>query len=185
MKALFRGNMPNIYKNSAQLFMKISLYDKIKNYWMPYDFRKYSGVDYFWRAAASAAMCMLFSTALVYPLDTIHTKISTDMTAQNKSKLFNTTFDCFNRTNLDEGRMGLYKGVEISLVTGALRACLTLPVYDMIRRNSLMKGRNDKTSKYWDMLGASATSGILISLILYPFDTVMRSMQINGSRGHV
>jgi len=103
---------------------------------MPYDFRKYSGFDYFWRASVSAAMCMLFSTALVYPLDTIHTKISTDMTAQGKQKLFSTTFDCFNRTNLDEGRWGLYKGAEISLVTGALRACLTLPVYDMIRRNS-------------------------------------------------
>jgi len=51
--------------------------------------------------------------------------------------LYITTFDCFSRTHIDEGfKLGLYKGWEISAVGSGLRAILTLPALDIIRKNS-------------------------------------------------
>ena len=72
--------MPNIYKSFLQLSIKIGMYDKIKHMFMPYDSRKYSGVDFFWRAALSSMMCMGMSTFFVYPFELIHTRVATDMT---------------------------------------------------------------------------------------------------------
>ena len=102
--------MVNIYRTWSQVFLKIFLYDKIKNYFMPYSEQRYKGFDYFWRAGSAATLCTLFTTLISYPLDLIHTRVTTDLTKKNQPRLFKTTFDCFNRTHLDEGRSGLYKG---------------------------------------------------------------------------
>lgn len=55
--ALWRGNMPKIYFNGAQTFLRVTFFDRVKNYWMPYDVSKYSGFDYFWRVGLSATIC--------------------------------------------------------------------------------------------------------------------------------
>jgi hypothetical protein len=60
--------------------LKIFVYDKVKNAFMPYEPKKYRGFDYFWRAAGSFSFCMAATTLLTYPLDTIHTRIASDMT---------------------------------------------------------------------------------------------------------
>lgn len=75
-------------------------------------------------------------TAFTYPLDLIHTRIATDMTPMGQQRLYNNVFQCFNKTNIDEGvRTGLYKGWQISATSAALRSMLTLPVIDIIRDN--------------------------------------------------
>lgn len=77
---------------------------------MPYDTHKYRGFDYYWRAAGAFSLCTGLTTLVVYPFDTVHTRITTDLTPTGKPRLFTTSFDCFNRTHLDEGRGGLFKG---------------------------------------------------------------------------
>lgn len=52
---------------------------------------------------ASCAMTIGVTTALTYPLDLIHTRLVSDMTAKNNLRLYVTTFDCFSRTHIDEG----------------------------------------------------------------------------------
>lgn len=110
------------------------MFDKIKNWVMPYEPRKYKGFDYFWRTAAAASMSMALTTVVTYPLDVIHTRITCDLSKNQSQRLYTTTFDCFNRTNLDEGRRGLFKGVELALLSGILRTTLTLPIYDLVSR---------------------------------------------------
>ena len=127
--------MPQVYKVFTQNMIRLALYDKIKNSFMPFEPRKYSGLDYFTRASCAAIMCLSLTTAITYPLDTIHTRTSVDMTKKGQTRLFNTTFDCFCRTNLDEGRYGLYKGVEWAATAAILRAVFTLPVYEMFNKN--------------------------------------------------
>ena len=83
---------------------------------MPYDVNKYKGFNYFWRAAISGSICMGLSALLTYPLDLIHTRTTSDLSKKGHPRLFKTTFDCFNRTHLDEGRSGLYKGVSVSFL---------------------------------------------------------------------
>lgn len=77
---LWRGNNVNIYKTLVQISLRIFLYDKVKLSFMPYDTHKYKGFDYFWRAAGAFAVCTAFTTALVYPFDTAHTRIASDLT---------------------------------------------------------------------------------------------------------
>ena len=93
-----------------QMFLRIFMYDKIKNSFMPYEAHKYKGLDYFWRAAGAYSILTGLTTLFVYPLDLAHARITTDITQKGQPRLFTTTFDAFNRTHLDEGRSGLYKG---------------------------------------------------------------------------
>jgi len=154
-------------------------YDRFKNFFMPLQPRKYSGFDYFWRAAASSVACMAVTTLFTYPLDLIHTRMSADMTTKGRQRLFTTTFDCFNRTNLDETRTGLYRGVEVAVLSSLVKASLTLPVYDLVKRTQT--ACDEPT--FMTRIGSSMISGALISTLLYPLDTIKRCAQLNGGRG--
>lgn len=79
-QALWRGIMPHVYKQWAQVIVKVAFYDSIKHSLMPYSANKYSGLDYFIRAQGAAIMCMGISTIFTYPFDTLHTRLSADMT---------------------------------------------------------------------------------------------------------
>lgn len=100
---------------------------------MPYDKSRYSGFDYYWRFYASAAMTIGVTALFTYPLDLIHTRISSDITKRNEPRLFSTTFDCFNRTSLDETNKSLYKGVEVAALSSAIRVMATLPLLDILK----------------------------------------------------
>ena len=77
---------------------------------------------------------MGLSTAIVYPLDLIHTRISTELTPKTERRQYHTTFDCFNRTHVDEGfKTGLYKGVQLSYTSSLLRSIMTVPMLDVMR----------------------------------------------------
>ena len=79
---------------------------------MPKDPSMYeNNIGFYWRMIASSAMTIGITTALTYPLDLIHTRLSSDMTPKGNRRIYNTTFDCFSSTNIDEGfKQGLYKG---------------------------------------------------------------------------
>jgi hypothetical protein len=55
------------------------LFDKFKHSFMPYDQKKYKGIDYLWRVGFASALCMTASLAITYPFDLIHTRMSADM----------------------------------------------------------------------------------------------------------
>lgn len=165
-----------------QLCMRVFLYDKIKNSFMPYDSHKYKGFDYFWRAASSFALITGLTTLVVYPFDLVHTRMSADITSKGQQRLFTTTFDCFNRTHLDEGRAGLYKGYQLAILSSVLRASLTLPVYDTMRTTLPTDGW---LANFSQRLGASFASSMAMSLLLYPLDTMKRCQQLNGGRGQL
>lgn len=102
---------------------------------MPYDLNKYKGLDYYWRAAFAGICSMSATILLTYPLDLIHTRLSADITKRGQPRLYITTFECFNRTNLDETRKGLYKGMGVMIFGSLLRGALALPLYDFIKAN--------------------------------------------------
>lgn len=124
---------------------------------------------------------MLLTTFLTYPFDLFHTRMATDLTKKGKARLFSTTFECFNRTHLDEGRRGLYKGVEASILSSMLRGAMVLPLFDYLFKQS---GEKNSLSAIINIFGASALSSLILSLVLYPLDTAKRCLQLQGSRGH-
>lgn len=113
--ALWRGNNPHMYRLMTLFALQLTVNDRIKNAYMPLGESRYSGLDYYWRYIAAGCFVWGFTAMLAYPLDLIQTRLSSDLLIKGKPRLYTTTFDCFNRTHLDEGfRGGVYKGIEIS-----------------------------------------------------------------------
>mmetsp|Transcript_7298 Transcript_7298/g.10276 ORF Transcript_7298/g.10276 Transcript_7298/m.10276 type:complete len:149 (+) Transcript_7298:281-727(+) len=122
MQALSRGVMPQIYGQWVQVLLKVAFYDRIKHLIMPYSQSRYSGLDYFIRSQIAAISCMTLSLGLTYPFDVLHTRLSADSTPSSRPRIYESTFQCFNRTNIEEGRLGLYKGVEFAAAAAVIRA---------------------------------------------------------------
>ena len=131
--------MPKVYQNSMQMFTRVLFFDKVKNWLMPYDNSKYAGFDYFWRLVSTSTICMGFTLLFTYPFELIHTRTCSDMSRKGQSRLFTTTFDCFNRTNIDEGRWGTYKGAEVAIVASLARAMLQLPIYEVVKKQKWLE----------------------------------------------
>ena len=43
---------------------------------------------------------------------------------------------------------------------------------------------NPATASFYSKIGVSLLSSMVMSLVVYPFDTAKRCMQLNGARGH-
>ena len=62
-----------------------------------------------------------------------------------------------------------------------------MPVYDMVKWLSSAAGtdsRDTLVGNFSQRIGASMVSGLLLSCILYPFDTFKRCSQLNGGIGY-
>ena len=184
-EALSRGVMPHIYKQWVQVIIKVAFYDRIKHTFMPYNPSKYSGLDYFIRAQTAAALCMGISTIFTYPFDLLHTRLSADATPAGRQRIYTSTFQCFNRTNIEEGRFGCYKGLEFAVAGAVLRAIFMMPVYDFVKLTANKSGFDSGvTGEFSQRIGASFVSGVLLATILYPLDTFKRNAQLNGGIGY-
>jgi len=73
------------------------------------------------------------TTLFTYPMDLIHTRMATDMSPKTGRRKYMTAFECFNQTNIDEGRGGLYKGWGLNASTAFLRGWISLPIIDFVR----------------------------------------------------
>ena len=82
--ALWRGNGANIYKNMGLITLRVSVYDRIKNFYMPYDASRYSGIEYYGRFFGSSLFTIGLTALFTYPLDLIHTRISADITKKGE-----------------------------------------------------------------------------------------------------
>lgn len=181
--ALWRGNMPKFYHSSMQMFMRVLTFDKFKHMFMPYDSSKYIGFDYFWRVAIASVLCNCVTLMFTYPFDMIHTRTCTDMARKNTTRLYTTTFDCFNRINLDETRRGLFKGAEIALISSMLRAIIQLPIYSTVKK--VMPQDDTMMGRFSQRLGTSMVAGSLVTLLVYPLDTIKKTAQCSGGRGYM
>lgn len=187
VNALWRGTMPHIYRQWAQVFIKITFYDRFKQAMMPYSPSKYSGVDFFIRTQSAAICCMGITTALTYQFDLLHTRLTADCTPLSRTRIYSSTFQCFNRTNIEEGRLGLFKGVEFAVASAVIRAMLQMPIYDMVKWSANKVGCDNMDTtvgSFTQRVGASLVSGMLLSCFLYPLDTFKRNSQLNGGIGY-
>lgn len=125
--------------------------------------------------------------AFTYPFDLMHTRISSDFTPSSRSRVYSSTFQCFNRCNIEEGRRGLYKGAEFAVAGALIRAMLQMPVYDLVKWGASKAGVDSLDSpvgSFMQRVGASLLSGTMLACLLYPLDTFKRCAQLNGSIGY-
>jgi hypothetical protein len=74
----------------------------------------------------------------------------------------------------------MYKGATFALLSSFLRSGLTIPVFDTVSR--LRTGHESYMDRFLQRVGVSMLSGTLISVLLYPLDTLKRLAQLNGGR---
>ena len=188
--ALWRGNNALVYGQLTAIIMRVTIFDRMKNYYMPLDSSRYTGLSYYGRIFMASSATVSITSAMTYPYDLIYSRLGGDMTKKGSLRHYRTVFDCFNRTNIDEGlRTGLYKGIEIAMVAQVLRALLMFPVYDIMRSSKHLQPEQSGQSNYIinnfkEKLGVSFVSAMLIAAIVYPLDTVKRNVQVNGGRGY-
>lgn len=186
-QALWRGTMAHVYKQWLQVIIKVTFYDRFKQFFMPYSPSKYSGLDFFFRTQIAALCCMSVSTFFTYPMDLVHTRLAADSTPLKRDRFIVSTFQSFNKTNIDEGRMGLFKGVEFAVASSILRAMFQLPVYDVVKWSANKAGADNldtSLGQFTQRVGASLITAILLSAVLYPLDTFKRNAQLNGGMGY-
>lgn len=90
--ALWRGNMPSVYRNLILISMNVTIYDRVKHMYMPQDPSRYKGIDFLWRYAASSGILMGLTAACTYPFDLFQTRITSDMSGKKDTRLYNSTF---------------------------------------------------------------------------------------------
>ena len=180
--SLWRGNNAVVYSMLGQILLRVTIFDRLKNYYMPLDSSRYTGLSYYGRIYFASGAALSLTAAFTYPYDLLYTRLAGDMTPKKSVRHYKTVFDCFNRTNIDEGfRAGLYKGVEVAMMAQVLRSFLMFPVYETLRNSPYLKADPSKLAfspveNFKEKLGVSFVSAMLISMLVYPLDTIKRNI---------
>ncbi|KAL3766474.1 hypothetical protein ACHAWO_004649 [Cyclotella atomus] len=130
------------------------------------------------------------STACVacYPLDLVRTRLTTQLDGQEHYKGIT---DAFVKIVRSEGLLGLYSGIAPTLMVAVPSFSISYMVYGSLKEYALedelfynLRKVDTKTGE--ERLGfqltllCGAVSGIMSTLVTFPFDTVRRRMQIQS-----
>lgn len=123
-----------------------------------------------------------------YPLDLVRTRLTTQLEGK---ETYRGITDAFAKIVKNEGAIGLYSGLGPTLMVAVPNFSISWVVYGSLKEYALDDElfynlrRVDTTTGqvklgYLLTLGCGAASGILSTLVTFPFDTVRRRMQIQG-----
>ncbi|GFH11643.1 uncharacterized protein HaLaN_07175 [Haematococcus lacustris] len=179
-KALYRGNGANIVRLVPEVAFKFVVHDQLKIILGSTDSNPSGMVD---RMAAGAATGVLKSL-LFYPLDLARTRITADLAAAGQARNYASIRHCLSRTFAQEGVLGLYKGLGLSMLGVVPYMSVSLATYDSLKEQLPL----DKFSRaqWWYPLakmGCGCAAAAAAQVVTYPLDTVRRRMQMNGAQG--
>jgi len=123
-----------------------------------------------------------------YPLDLVRTRITTQFDGK---ETYRGITDAFAKIVHNEGLMGLYSGLGPTLMVAVPNFSISWVVYGSLKEYALedelfynLRKVDIDTGKsklgFVLTLGCGAVSGIISTLVTFPFDTVRRRMQIQG-----
>lgn len=154
----------------------------------------------------SAATISAFAlTTLTYPLDLCHTRMSSDMSKKPSmynmnaqtgasTKLYAGVIDCMRKSQKSTRDLRFlfsgYRAAIISQVPYSVILMSSFEYFDNVVFSQNQEITFDKYDEYpfiikfLQRFGASTLSLLIAQSVLYPFDTVKRCLQLNGSLGH-
>lgn len=123
-----------------------------------------------------------------YPLDLVRTRLTTQLEGK---ETYRGITDAFSKIVRREGFIGLYSGLGPTLMVAVPNFSISWVVYGSLKEYALedelfynLRKVDAKTGQeklgHILTLGCGAASGILSTLVTFPFDTVRRRMQIQG-----
>ena len=117
------------------------------------------------------SMC---SDLLLYPLDTIETKIKANQ------KSFTTTRQCVSKIIRMEGIRGFYRGSNTIVFISFLPNIVSFWCYETFNRIFInLLNQKNKDLKYVLPFFTSALSELVVSFIYVPFDVIRTRLQAN------
>lgn len=171
LSSLWRGNNANSTRYFYSKFFGFYLYDYFQNNFSD----KLSRNS---KAYLSGGLTEAISLTLLYPLDFIRTRISTDL-GKEKNKLYSGFVHAFDKIKKEEGGIrSIYKGYKISLFGGITYRSLYFGGYETLK-SWMSKDELSIISK----LFISQMNIIFSQTITYPIDTIRRAYMLSGKIG--
>ncbi|KAK4790672.1 hypothetical protein SAY86_017976 [Trapa natans] len=112
-----------------------------------------------------------------YPLDLVRTRLA----AQTNAIYYRGIRHALRTIIMDEGHLGLYKGLGATLLTVGPSIALSFSVYEALRSYWQSKRPHDSTVAV--SLACGSLSGIASSTGTFPLDLVRRRKQLEGAGG--
>ncbi|CDW82930.1 guanylate-binding n-terminal domain containing protein [Stylonychia lemnae] len=191
-----------VYKIALQHSMKFFLYEtvfqELKNDNNP-----------FVSSMGAAMLTALFTTTVTYPLDLVHGRMAADMSKkptvfqdknapqQKSHKLYASVRDCLTKTQMEVGVTqgsrvkNIFRGYPSAIVSQVPYTMVLMGTFEGLKsatdqQNTLYSQRDGGPfiMKFINRFGPSTLALLLAQGLCYPFDTVKRRMQLNGSQGH-
>lgn len=208
MQGLWRGNQFLNLKILTQTSMKYFLFDRFKNKRDQANkyYKSYYLIQFFNNILCSFGSCF---TALVfsYPFDLAYSrkagKLALDGNYNNFRSCFHTKIDTMLYYDIPLNKMLEMQNKQKSFLVskyyeGFAYACLASVVSlsvnmlgfafirDKLEQKTEDKERNWKYSvrQFFKVVGYTSVLTLLTSPFVYPFDTLLRQVQVNGGRGY-
>lgn len=137
----------------------------------------------------SGALAGTIACILCYPLDLVRTRLTTELSGQEKYRGIS---DTVHKIIKYEGFFGLYSGLVPTLFVAVPNFSISYTAYgslkeyvlenDMfIKLRRIDNKSGEKKLGFYLTLMCGAMSGTLAALVTYPFDTIRRRMQVGTS----
>lgn len=144
---------------------------------------KESSTTRLWSGAISGAIACV----TCYPLDLIRTRL-----VVQSSGYYRGIWHGLRRVCAEEGVLGLYKGLGMSLIVCVPSLAISFSVYGTMKQH--IEQNYGRSSQFidpftghlnaWGSCLAGAVSGTSASVILFPADVLRRRLQIKGASVH-
>eukprot|EP00005_Dracoamoeba_jomungandri_P000897 CAMPEP_0174251980 /NCGR_PEP_ID=MMETSP0439-20130205/1640_1 /TAXON_ID=0 /ORGANISM="Stereomyxa ramosa, Strain Chinc5" /LENGTH=278 /DNA_ID=CAMNT_0015332443 /DNA_START=23 /DNA_END=859 /DNA_ORIENTATION=+ len=111
----------------------------------------------------------------LYPLDVVKTRLMADLGTFSKDFVYTNPLQCGVETYLDDGVAGLYKGLDVALLSEIPYQAVAVLSNDVIKHFL-----RDKQPSRLLTLGIHAVSSQIAQAVTYPLSTIQRRMQSTG-----
>ena len=185
--SLWRGNLVTVIHRFPYSAVNFASYEFVKNLLCDPNYNKFD-LDHHGKIRESPIarfICGAFSgvvaTLSCYPLDLIRTRVTV---TSKKSGDPNGFSNLLSRIVQQDGILGLYRGLSLSLIVNVPTLAISFSAYGTIRDLLLKRKMPYLTDKdvlsIYGSLFCGSLSGITSSLLLYPADVIRRRLQVSG-----
>ncbi|XP_044511998.1 mitochondrial substrate carrier family protein B-like isoform X2 [Mangifera indica] len=179
-RAFWKGNLVTIAHRLPYSSVSFYAYERYKNL-----LQSVMGLENH-NISTSAGSCVHFvggglagitAASATYPLDLVRTRLA----AQRQTMYYKGIWHSFNTICREEGFLGLYKGLGVTLLVVGPSIAISFSVYESLR--SFWQSQRPNDSNVMVSLACGSLSGIASSTATFPLDLVRRRMQLEGAGG--
>ena len=180
--SFWKGNLTSVIHRFPYSAINFTVYDRLRTSFRNLNYRESPFTRFICGASAGGTACFA-----CYPLDLVRTRLTVLKTPGNCS-VYGSISSTMLSIMRNEGFMGLYRGVFISVCVTTPTFGISFCVYGTVKEkllkinssyNIFKDSSSEKLSAYGSML-CGAMSGITSSLIMFPADSIRRRMQVAG-----